>query len=99
MGEKALPPRPCPGRLHLRRGSFIGAAPEGDLSRARACDGRPSETVAQVERADGAGRRLRPVEEAPVDAVPTLGEGLLDLERAALARLARELDDAEAGPC
>src|SRR5829696_2992431 len=97
MSGRVLPPRPCPGRLHLRRGSFIGAPREGDLSRAAACDERPSEAVAQVERPHRAGRRLGPVEEAAVDAVLALGERALDLEGAALAGLARELDHAEAG--
>src|SRR3954447_18169201 len=98
MGEEVLPPRPCPGRLHLRRGSFICAAREGDLSRRELATDARSEAVAQVERPHRARRRLGPVEEAPVDAVLALGEGLLDLERTTFARVPGELDHPEPRP-
>src|SRR4051794_29014379 len=85
-----------PRRLHLMRGSCRRSAPEADLSRC-------VETLSEIERADGAGRRVGEVGEAPVAAHPLLTPGalvgLLDAEGAARQRLTRQLEHAEAlGP-
>src|SRR4051812_17311369 len=75
------------------RGSCRQSAPEADLS-------RRVEAVSQIERADRVRGGVREVEEAPVAAHPVLAlrplVRLLDCERAAGERLARQLQAAEA---
>src|SRR4051812_19987671 len=71
------------------RGSCSESAAGADLSRLL-------ETVSEIERADARGPRVGEVGEAPVAAHPLLAPGsfvrLLDRERAAGERLARELE-------
>src|SRR4051812_25900428 len=71
------------------RGSCRRSAAEADLS-------PRVEALSEIERADRAGGRVREVREAPVAAHPLLAlgplVGLLDAERAARQRLARELE-------
>src|SRR4051794_29749006 len=78
-----------PGRLHLMRGSCSESAAGGDLSRL-------VKTVSEIERADARRPRVGEVGEALVAAHPLLARGpfvrLLDGERAARERLARELE-------
>src|SRR4051794_10411018 len=82
-----------PGRLHLMRGSCPESAAEADLSPCL-------QAGSQIERADAARGRVGEVSEPTIAAHPLLAPGplvgLLDAERAARQRLARELEYAVA---
>src|ERR1700755_2281594 len=82
-----------PGRLHLMRGSCSGSARELDLS-------WPTQTLAQIERAQAVGGAVVEVREPSVHAHELLALRTLmcafDSEHAAGQRLAGELEGAVA---